>query len=255
MKILIYTIILIFIFSCTGNLPNNREGNYTPQLNSIGLTKHFEIYYSSVDTINRQAITDSLEANYDRILSDLSVKNMPKVKVHFYADIKDLKEALADIEPNLPDFAIGLAISESEIHILSPNLPQLNFQYMLENTIHEFAHCVSLKLNPNIANNPRWLWETVAIYEANTRPNPSNFKYLLEDNPPSLDLLSRFDNTYIYEVGYYIGEFLVTTYGKDVLNTLIISNGDIKKTLMLNDEEFTKAWYQFVKGNYKLKTL
>jgi hypothetical protein len=24
--------------------------------------------------------------------------------------------------------------------------------------VHEFAHCVSLHVNPGIANNPRWLW-------------------------------------------------------------------------------------------------
>ena len=37
---------------------------------------------------------------------------------------------------------------------------------MVSHLVHEFAHCVSLQVNPRIANNPRWLWESVAIYES-----------------------------------------------------------------------------------------
>ena len=35
--------------------------------------------------------------------------------------------------------------------------------------VHEFAHIVSLFVVPNFANNPRWLWESVAINESGGR--------------------------------------------------------------------------------------
>ena len=36
---------------------------------------------------------------------------------------------------------------------------------LIEAAVHEFAHGVSLHVNPRFGNNPRWLWEAVAIYE------------------------------------------------------------------------------------------
>ena len=33
-------------------------------------------------------------------------------------------------------------------------------------SVHEFAHAVSLALDPSFSNNPRWFWEAVAVYEA-----------------------------------------------------------------------------------------
>lgn len=215
-------------------------------------TERFNIHYTDLDKGNIDVVVDSLNANYERIIKSLQSSDMPIVNVHYYKNIEQLKLAVIDVEPNLPDFAIGLAISPSEIHLLSPNHPDLEFQYMIINTIHEFTHCVTLNLNPNFANNPRWLWETIAVHAARNRPQPKNLDYLVSNNPPSLSELSLFTNTYIYEVGYFIGEYLVETFGENVLNELIVNNGNIQETLHMNDEEFTQAWLEFVKIKYEL---
>lgn len=243
-KTIHFLLLPLFMLACAH--PQKKEENRTLK------TEHFNIHYTDLDSVNIQDVADSLENNFNRIISSLQSAEMPTVQVNFYSNIEDLKEAVKEVEPNLPDFAIGLAISVSEIHMLSPNHKGLDFQFMVSNTIHEFAHCVSLNINPNFANNPRWLWESVAQFESKQQMNPKSLPYLVGENPPSLEELSQFTNTYIYEVGYFIAEYLVVTKGEKVLNELILNYGDIQATLEMNEEEFTKAWFDFVKVKYQL---
>ena len=49
--------------------------------------------------------------------------------------------------------------------------------------VHEFAHCASMRVNPAIANNPRWLWETVALYEAGQIVDPRTLPYMTAHRP------------------------------------------------------------------------
>lgn len=236
-----YISILLIIFISCSNLSNT---------NRLHETTHFKIFYTELDDTNISEIADSLENNYSRIVTHLQSKKLPIVNVNFYTDITSLQKAVQLTSPNLPKWAIGLATSVSEIHMLSPNHPKQHYQTMINNTIHEFAHCVSYNINSNIANNPRWLWESVAIYESNYHPDPQKISYLVNQKPPSLNELSKFTNTYIYEVGYFITEFIVETKGNDVLNELIKNNGDIIQTMNIDEEEFTKQWFSFVKKKY-----
>ncbi|HEY1870644.1 MAG TPA: hypothetical protein VGG71_06260, partial [Chitinophagaceae bacterium] len=102
--------------------------------------------------------------------------------------------------------------------ILSPNAPNQDYHEMIKSTIHEFAHCVSRDINWTIVNDPRWLWEAIAIYD----------------------------------VGYFLVQYLVETKGSPVLNALIKNNGNIMQTLDMDDEEFTKQWFAFVKKRYSI---
>ena len=172
--------------------------------------------------------------------------DLPLVNVSFYVDGAALNKA----NPNIPSWAVGLATSVSQIHIVSPNNAQNDFQNMIRNTIHEFAHCVSMKINPNIANNPRWLWETVADYEANLPWDPKMLQYLVEQKPPALNELNKMSNTLIYEVGHFIGQYIEATKGAGGFKSLISNNGNLRDTFNMSDEEFTKAWFDFVKRNY-----
>ena len=247
MRNLVHILIATLLFMACNNASSEKI-----EKSNVLKTKHFTIHFTELDSANISTVGDSLESNYGRILKSLVAEDMPKVQVNFYSNIQELKEAVKEVEPNLPDFAIGLAINVSEIHMLSPNHTGLDFQFMVSNTIHEFAHCVSFKVNPNIANNPRWLWESVAQFESRQRMNPKSLPYLIDENPPSLEELSQFTNTYIYEVGYFIAEYLVATKDEKVLNELMINHGDIQATLGMNEEEFTKAWFDFVKVKYQL---
>jgi hypothetical protein len=209
-------------------------------------TAHFKIFYTALDDVNIKEVADSLENSYPKITAQLQSGNLSIVNVHFYENISNLNKAF----PDLPTWAVGQAISASEIHMISPNDPKQDYQTMIRNTKHEFAHCVSLSINKTIANNPRWLWEAVAIYEANLPWDPHQLSYLVNQKPPTIDELNMMSNTYIYEVGYFIADYLVKTKGNSILNTLIKNNGNLRQTLSTDDESFTKQWFAFVKEKY-----
>ena len=218
----------------------------SPTKKRILITTHFKIFYTPLDDKNVQQIADSLESSYPRITNHLQSGDLPLVNVSFYVDGAALNKA----NPNIPSWAVGLATSVSQIHIVSPNNTQQDYQNMIRNIIHEFAHCVSMKINPTIANNPRWLWETVADYEGNLPWDPKMLQYLVDQKPPSLNELNQFSNTRIYEVGHFIGQYIQDSKGGAGFKALIINNGNVRETFVMTDEEFTKAWFEFLKKRY-----
>ena len=228
--------VLSLAFSCTSMGKTDRVYN----------TTHFKIYYTVLDDTNIKQIADSLENSYPKITSHLQSGDFPVVNVHFYRNIADLIKVF----PDFPVWAVGQAISISEIHMISPNDPKQDYQTMIRNTKHEFAHCVSMKINSTIGNNPRWLWEAIALYEANFPRDPHMLPYLVSQKPPLLKELNELSNPAIYEVGYFIAQFIVETHGTNALKSLIQNNGNLKNTLKMDDEEFTKQWFAFVKKKY-----
>ena len=219
-----------------------------PKTDRIYNTTHFKIAYTTLDDTNIKEIADSLEAGYPKITSQLQSGDLPIVNVHFYENITELKKVF----PDFPDWAVGQATSVAQIHMISPNNPKQDYHTMIRNTKHEFAHCVSLMINPTIGNNPRWLWESVALYEANLPWDPHMLPYLVNQNPPSLKELNDLGNPNLYEVGYFIAQFIVETHGAITLKSLIQNNGNLKETLHVDDEAFTKQWFEFVKKKYKI---
>jgi len=111
--------------------------------------------------------------------------------------------------------------------------------------VHEFAHCVSLEVNDSFGNNPRWLWESVAVYESNQFRDPRTLSYMTSLTPPTFASLNSFDNTRVYEVGYTIGEFIVAQWGRPLLRSLIASNGDITGALGISPAQFERDWFNF----------
>ena len=123
---------------------------------------------------------------------------------------------------------------------------------MVSNLVHEFAHCVSMHVNPRIPNNPHWLWESVAIYEAGQSVDPRTLAYMAAGTPPAFSTLNHSDNTLVYDVGYTIGEFIVSRGGRAALDQLVANNGDVGATFGTNQASFEQAWFEFVRGRYGL---
>ena len=215
-------------------------------------TKHFRIFYTKLDDSNINEISDSLETNYVRIITDLQSQEVPIVTVHFYPDTASFREGVKPWARNLSPWSTGITLGDSVIHIISPDAANQDYKEMIKSTIHEFAHCVSRNINKTIANNPRWLWEAIAIYESNQTSDPHHLFYLVNQKPPSLNKLNDWSDTTIYDVGYFVVQYIVEIKGNTALNSLIKNNGNIKQTLNMNDEEFTKEWFAFVKKKYNI---
>lgn len=216
-------------------------------------TSHFNIFYTKIDDKNIKEIADSLENNYTRIITNLQSQELPIISTYLYADTASFHKALK-LRRKVPEWVVGIANGDSAIHMISPDARYQDYGYqeLIRTAIHEFAHCVSLYINKNFANKPRWLWESIAIYESNQTSDPHQLSYLVNQNPPTLKELNDFSKPYVYEVGYFIAEYLVEIKGNGILNTLIKNNGNIQQTLNMDDEEFTKQWFAFVKKKYSI---
>ena len=120
------------------------------------------------------------------------------------------------------------------------------------NVVHEFVHAATLGVNPAFANDRRWFWETVALYENGERVDPRSLDYLVRDAFPTLQQLNADANAgrQIYEVGYLLGEFIVTRSGRATFVELIRTNANLSSVLGLSAPEFESAWQAFVRQRY-----
>ena len=214
------------------------------------VSAHFVFSYTPLDAANIVSTANAVEGEYARIIQDLGSDALPPINVRFYTDPQEMVRAVAPIGP-VPSWASGLATTQSQIHLMSPNHPSYApYTRMVSNLVHEFAHCVSIHINPRFSNNPRWFWESVAIYESGQFVDPRTLSYMLAGTPPSFSTLNSLDNTLVYDVGYTIAEFIVARAGKDALDRLVVNNGDVDAALGMSQTSFERAWFEFVRSRY-----
>lgn len=207
-------------------------------------SEHFSFYYESeLDPSIAEQVKTKLEEEYDDLLERLQAPELTKVRVAIWSDRKTFNDAQNNRFPG----SSGYVYSKEEIRILHLNdrTPQT--------ALHEFVHAVTIFIDKDFANNPRWLWEAVAIYESHEFRDPRTIPYLSFGVYPTLEELNNnFNegNQKIYEVGYVLAEFIVSQWGYEKLHALIVSHGDIQKTLAITPAEFESAWQVFVNEKY-----
>ena len=215
------------------------------------VSAHFTFFYTTLDTANIGAVAQAVEGEYARILNDLGAGPLPTVQVHFYPDHQALEAAVAPLVGTIPSWASGLATAVDQIHLMSPNHPAYApLDRMLSNLVHEFAHCASIRVNARIPNNPRWLWESVAIYESGQFVDPRTLAYMAGGRPPAFATLNGLDNTLVYDVGFTIAAFVVSKGGQAALDDLVRNNGDVGATFGVPLQAFEREWYDFVRARY-----
>ena len=118
------------------------------------------------------------------------------------------------------------------------------------NAVHEFAHIVTMAVQADAPNNPRWLWESVAVFENGELVDPHVWPFLPNGPFPTLTQLNGDPNvsTVVYQVGYTIAEFIVNRFGRSALLQLIQTHGDIPGVLGISVTEFESQWVAYVKA-------
>jgi hypothetical protein len=209
----------------------------------------FTFRYTAIDAPSIAQTAATVENEHDRITADLGVTQMPTVVVTLYPDLDARRQAVSPIVGPLPSFASGLVTGVDAVHIISPNSTAAgSYSAAVTNIVHEFAHCVSLRLNPAFANNPRWWWESVALFEAGQFTDPRTLPYFTVGPLPSFQQLNAFDNTIVYSVGAMLGRFVVNTRGWDAFRALVRTNGDLDRVLGTNEQAFLAEWAAFVRA-------
>lgn len=195
------------------------------------------------------AVADALEANYARVTSDLRTGDIAVTDAVIW---QDQAAYYADMQRNLGQVYQGSAGWVRGPHAISV--------LVVSNTpltaVHEFCHVVSLAVNPTFGNNPRWLWETLALYENGQFVDPSGLDYMRSGRFPTLaDLTADYaTGRQIYDVGYVLGQFIVSTWGMDTLLDLIRANGALDRVLGISPGAFEQRWYDWLRARYLSST-
>jgi hypothetical protein len=250
MRLVSAVVALVLLVACGGTTVGPTPA---ATLDGTRSSQHFVFRYASVDGGDIDAMASGLEGEYGRIVDDLETTAMPTVTVNLYTSHAALEAAVRPAVGAIPAFASGLVTSAREIHMMSPNAPGWGpLARTTSNLVHEFAHCVSLQVNPRFANNPRWLWESVAIFESRQSVDLRSVGYIAALSPPPFETLDSVDNTRVYDIGYSIGEFIVARWGQPALAALIRANGDTAATLGVPLGDFQRQWFAFVRDRYGL---
>lgn len=206
---------------------------------------HFFLY----DGLTQQAaipIRESLMANATRIQDDLEVQAVTTYNVHLWAD----NDSYLDAQERY----LGQRYPGSSGYVMGANgMGLLNSAAASTNAVHEYAHSMSLLIQPRFGNNPRWLWEAVALYENEDFVHPNRISYLSSGNYPNLsELNSDFGSgsRKIYQVGYLLIEFILYQWGKGTMIELIRQTGDIPTVLHISVAEFETQWKTYVERKY-----
>jgi hypothetical protein len=211
---------------------------------------NFSFRYTAMDAATVAQTAARVEAEHARITRDLGVAGMSRVTVTLYPDQASLRAGVAPIVGTIPSFATGLVTGLYAVHIVSPSAQPGAYDAGVVNIVHEFAHCVSLVASPSFANNPRWLWETVALYEAGQLVDPRGLAYITSLQPPTLARLSDVSDARIYEVGALIGQFIVETWGQEALVRLVRANGEVAAVLGVDEAAFVSRWMAYTRSRY-----
>lgn len=235
---------LLVTAGCGGETPTSPLPIDGERLTMRIQTSHFQILGGGSPDATLRGAADSLEREYARILGDLAVSTHPVVTVRIYQDPTSYYNELTRYFGTRYQ-ATGYITGPTELRLLDGG--NLN-----TNVVHEFVHAVSLSVNPRFGNNPRWFWEVVALYENGEFVNPRLIESVVNGRFPTLQQLSADLNadTQIYQLGYVLGEFIVSRYGRAAFLRLIDTNADLQGVLGLTAAEFEAAWQAHVRQRY-----
>jgi hypothetical protein len=207
-------------------------------------TPHFVLQAGLATDERLRAIGAALEATYDRVTAELETGDVGTLTVEVWQDEASFVAALESYFGRRYA-STGYVTGPATLRVLV--VPRVEV-----NASHELCHALSMRVNPTIANNPRWLWETVALYENGERVDPRSIPYLAAGRFPTLSALDADPDAsrQVYEVGYLIGEFVVFRAGREGLLRLVRANGDVGVIGFASPRAFEEAWAGFVRDRY-----
>jgi hypothetical protein len=202
---------------------------------------HFAFWFSDADTVTVDSVAHYLEAQHARILRDFKLKSLPVTIVKMYPDLKSFHMAIN--QPDAPAEILATAFGRNEFRMVSPTKggPEL-----MQFISHEFTHCVHLNIDYS-PNNPRWLWEGVAMYESGWFIDPAQIDEIKNRNFPALQQLS---NGMEYALGYVIIEAIKDMWGFDTVIGLIKNRGKAEKVLPISGVKFEQDIFEYIYKKY-----
>jgi len=207
-------------------------------------TPHFIVRYHPDDSGLIDSIAAGMEKKYDKILHDFSLQGLPFTTVRVYPDLPSFHKGINF--PDAPDQVLATAFGKDDIRMVSPRNAGPESWMLAYAAPHEFTHCVHLNIDYS-PNNPRWLWEGVAQYEADWFFNPKEIERIRQKNFPTLSAL---DNGMEYMLGFAVIEAIKDLWGFDTVVGLIKKRGDVKRVLKIDQKTFEERIFQRIYQKY-----
>ena len=172
------------------------------------------------------------------------MNELPKVTVRVYPDRRSFHRGINF--PSGPEELLATAFGKDDFRMTSPNSVNADDSILLVNMItHEFTHCVHLNIDYS-PNNPRWLWESVANFEAGWFINPAEIDVVRKKTIPPLSKLNGLE----YQIGYVIIEAMKELWGFEKVVQLIEERGDVQAVFNLSQQDFENKIYAHIYGKY-----
>ena len=212
------------ISSCSDGATGPDSGARTIETEAFTVVVHGEVSNGEID-----GLLNALEFNSSRIEDHLQVRSMPHITIRVWASnrTRDWYSFMESSLGTVYEGATGYIWGEKEMRLhLNPESPV--------EVVHEYAHLVSMQVNPTIPNNPRWLWEAIATYEAGQLDHPGSWQ-IQSLTFPGFSALNQFNSVLPYRWGYLIAEAIIEGWGREGYLALIESNGRIEETLGVSE--------------------
>jgi hypothetical protein len=200
-------------------------------------TEHFLLRHDQSTAGLVAAYAAALEESWPRITGDLGVGSTGRIEGHLHPDQAAFTRATGYAG------ATGSVDGPNRFHIVAA-------PFSAALAVHEFAHNVTLHVNPGAGDNPVWLWESVALFEAAQLVPPASIDYLASGDFPRFDELGRGGRYSIYDVGFTIAECIVDGWGREGLRRMILAAGDAPSALGVSLDELERRWRRCVEGRY-----
>ena len=244
-------LVLLAAPACDERSPASPSGT-TEQPTVKFTSASFRFLADRVDADTLGYIASLVEPERARFMSDLQVDTLPVVSVYVWQDEASFYADMQARAGQVWAGAGGWVPGRYTVSVLARG-PTAGTARAIA---HEVAHVISMVVNFTIVNRPRWLWETVALYEAREFVNPATLDYMRSGHYPSLaDLDAPYGSAntrQVYEVGYVLGQFIVGQWGLDGLVRLIRTNGNLPSALGISASEFESRWHAFLHAEYGL---
>ncbi len=208
-------------------------------------SEHFVFLCSEIDSTTIAHIASQLEANYNRILKDFNLDQLPPTTVRVYPNKQSFHQGINF--PGAPDALLATAFGKDDVRMASPRGVDAEDSIMLIKMVtHEFTHCVHLNIDYS-PNNPRWLWEGVANFEAGWFIDPGEQPAIRDKIFPPFATLT---NGLEYDLGYVIIEAIRDIWGFDKVIELIKKRGNTIVALGVDQKAFEETVYQQIYRKY-----
>jgi hypothetical protein len=223
-------------------------------------SEHFTFFAAEGAEDSVPLLAKELEANYDRITTDLRVDSTEKFPIYIFADIDTFHQASGQRGASATH--VGTT-QGTDTWIVSPlnTGGALDTQEVLTAGVHEFTHALVNYINGSLEENnyeiPIWLNEGLAGCEAQQMIpewRARMVELVAENKIPSIanELVpDKWEQVKGFPYSITLVEYMVDEFGFDKIIAIIKSPSGVESILGVTISELETGWREYLRETYQ----